>query len=185
MLAVAMNRVFRTALAGRCDARPELATTRLPQEIRVPALRCRGGPDVARTVFAPLGWGVQVSSQPLQPEARGPSPYVDLRLAGEFRLAEALSYLYVLLFVLDDAKHYWVPTEEVDKLIRAGGDWLAGHPARELITRRYLWHQRSLTASALARLAEADDTEPEQHRHAPSPGFQHIITVTFGAARPS
>ena len=64
--------------------------------------------------------------------------------------------------MLDDAKHYWVSTEEVDKLIRAGGDWLAGHPAKELITRRYLSHQRKLTASALARLADADDTEPEE-----------------------
>jgi len=63
--------------------------------------------------------------------------------------------------VLDDAKHYWVSTDEVDKLIRAGGDWLAGHPARDLITGRYLSHRRALTRSALARLAEADDTEPE------------------------
>jgi 3' terminal RNA ribose 2'-O-methyltransferase Hen1 len=64
--------------------------------------------------------------------------------------------------VLDDAKHYWVSPEEVDKLIRAGGEWLAGHPARDLITRRYLSHERSLTRSALARLAAADDAEPEE-----------------------
>jgi 3' terminal RNA ribose 2'-O-methyltransferase Hen1 len=50
----------------------------------------------------------------------------------------------------------------VDKLIRAGGDWLAAHPAKELITRRYLSHQRRLTRSALARLADADDTEPSE-----------------------
>lgn len=30
MLAVAMAKVFRTAMAGRCDARPELAATPLP-----------------------------------------------------------------------------------------------------------------------------------------------------------
>ena len=92
----------------------------------------------------------------------GPSHYLDLRLTGEVRLADALNHLYVLLPVLDDAKHYWVSTEEVDKLIRAGGDWLAAHPAKELITRRYLSHQRELTQSALARLAEADDAEPEE-----------------------
>ena len=68
----------------------------------------------------------------------------------------------MLLPALDDAKHYWVSTEEVDKLIRAGGDWLAGHPEKELITRRYLSHQQKLTRSALARLAEADDTEPAE-----------------------
>jgi 3' terminal RNA ribose 2'-O-methyltransferase Hen1 len=162
MLAVALNQVFRTALAGRCEARPDLAATRIPLDIRVPALRCRGGARLADSVFAPLGWSVEASSQPLQPEEWGDSPYVDLRLTGELRLADALNHLYVLLPVLDDAKHYWVSTQEVDKLIRAGGDWLAGHPQKELIARRYLSHQRKLTRSALARLAEADDTEPEE-----------------------
>jgi len=162
MLAVALNQVFRTALTGRCDARPELAATAIPLVIRVPALRCRGGPDLAAALFGPLGWAVEAIAQPLQPQEWGDSPYVDLRLTGELRLADALSHLYVLLPVLDDAKHYWVSTEEVDKLIRAGGDWLAGHPAKELITRRYLSHRRMLTASALARLADADDTEPEE-----------------------
>ncbi len=162
MLAVALNQVFRTALTGRCDARPELAAAPLPLAIRVPALRCRGGAPLARSLFEPLGWTVEATNQPLQPAHWGPSPYLDLRLEGELRLADALSHLYVLLPVLDDAKHYWVSTEEVDKLIRAGGDWLAAHPAKELITRRYLSHQRKLTASALARLADADDTEPEE-----------------------
>jgi 3' terminal RNA ribose 2'-O-methyltransferase Hen1 len=161
MLAVAIKEAFRTALAGRCDARPELATARIPLTLEVPALRCRGGPALAQRVFAPLGWTADVKSHPLRPPEWGDSPYLDLRLAGEFRLADALNHLYVLLPVLDDAKHYWVSTEEVDKLIRAGGGWLAGHPEKELITRRYLSHQKRLTRSALARLAETDDTEPE------------------------
>ncbi len=46
----------------------------------------------------------------------GDSRYVDLRLTGTLRLAEALNQLYVLLPVLDDAKHYWVSPDEVDKL---------------------------------------------------------------------
>jgi len=162
MLAVALKEAFRTALTGRCDARPELADTRIPLTIRVPALRCRGGADLTHAVFEPLGWTVAATSQMLQPQDWGPSNYLDLRLVGQVRLADALNHLYVLLPVLDDAKHYWVSTDEVDKLIRAGGDWLAGHPARELITRRYLSHRRALTRSALARLAEADDTEPEE-----------------------
>jgi 3' terminal RNA ribose 2'-O-methyltransferase Hen1 len=166
MLAVAIKEAFRTALTGRCDARPDLAAARIPLTIRIPALRCRGSRDggstLAHRVFAPLGWHVDARSQPLQPEYLGDSPYLDLRLTGELRLADALNHLYVLLPVLDDAKHYWVSTEEVDKLIRAGGDWLAGHPEKELITRRYLIHQRRLARSALARLAEADDTDPEE-----------------------
>ena len=162
MLAVALKEAFRTALTGRCDAKPELAAAPIPLSIRVPALRCRGGPDLTHAVFEPLGWSVAATSQPLQPEEWGASSYLDLRLTGEVRLADALNHLYVLLPVLDDAKHYWVSTEEVDKLIRAGGDWLAAHPARNLIAQRYLSHKTKLTRSALARLAEADDTEPEE-----------------------
>jgi 3' terminal RNA ribose 2'-O-methyltransferase Hen1 len=161
MLAVALKEAFRTALTGRCDARPELAQSRIPLTLSVPALRCKSGPELAKAVFEPLGWTVAATSQPLQPDEWGASPYLDLRLTGQARLADALNHLYVLLPVLDDAKHYWVSTDEVDKLIRAGGDWLAGHPARDLIARRYLSHRTKLTRSALARLAEADDTEPE------------------------
>ncbi len=162
MLAVAIKEAFRTALTGRCDARPALAAAPIPLEIRVPALRCRGGAQLARDAFTPLGWTVEANGQPYRPPEWGDSPYVDLRLSGQLRLEDALNHLYVLLPVLDDAKHYWVSTQEVDKLIRAGGDWLARHPARDLITSRYLAHRRALTRSALARLAEADDTDPAE-----------------------
>jgi len=43
MLAVAIKEAFRTALTGRCDARPALAASRIPLAIHVPALRCRAG----------------------------------------------------------------------------------------------------------------------------------------------
>jgi 3' terminal RNA ribose 2'-O-methyltransferase Hen1 len=162
LLAVAIKEAFRTALTGRCDARPELAARPIPLELHVPALRCRGGQALADRVFAPLGWQVDARAQPFTPAEWGDSPYLDLRLTGEVRLADALNHLYVLLPVLDDAKHYWVSNDEVDKLIRAGGDWLAGHPDKELITRRYLSHSKRLTRSALARLAEADETEPDE-----------------------
>lgn len=164
MLAVAMAKVFRTAMAGRCDARPELAVTAIPLELHVPALPCRGGPDLAVRLFEPLGWTVSATAIPLDEQFPewGDSRYVDLRLHGTVRLAEALNHLYVLLPVLDDAKHYWVSPDEVDKLIRAGEGWLATHPERELITRRYLSHRSALVRTAVARLAEVDDTEPEQ-----------------------
>jgi 3' terminal RNA ribose 2'-O-methyltransferase Hen1 len=163
MVAVAMGKVFRTAMAGRCDARPELPDQTIPLEIHVPALPARGGVEVVERLFAPLGWQVHATATPLDPEipAWGDSRYVDLHLRGEMRLADALNHLYVLLPVLDNAKHYWVSTDEVDKLVRAGEGWLATHPERELITRRYLAHKRSLVASAVDRLAEVDDTEPE------------------------
>jgi 3' terminal RNA ribose 2'-O-methyltransferase Hen1 len=164
MLAVAIKEVFRTALTGRCEGRQELADSALPLELRIPALPGRGGIELARRLFEPLGWQLSAAAVPLDPAvpAWGESRYLDVRLAGRVRLADALNHLYVLLPVLDDAKHYWVATDEVDKLIRAGGDWLAGHPEKELITRRYLAHKRELTRDALARLAEVDDTEPEE-----------------------
>ena len=163
LLAVALGQVFRTAMRGDCRERPELAATAIPLEIGVPALPCRGGPSLAEDLFGPLGWTVSATPVPLDPAFPewGDSHYVRLTLRGTVRLAEALQHLYVLLPVLDDAKHYWVATEEVDKLVRAGGGWLATHPHRDLITRRYLAHRRALTAEALARLAEVDDTDAD------------------------
>lgn len=168
MLAVAMARVFRTAMTGRCDARPELAARAVPLEISVPVLPCRGGPELAGELFEPLGWTARATPIALDEtfEGWGDSRYLDLRLSGELRLADALSHLYVLLPVLDDSKHYWVSPEEVDKLIRAAGGWLAGHPRKTLITRRYLAHRSGLYQSALARLAEVDDAEPESFDNA-------------------
>ena len=185
MLAVAIKEAFRTALTGRCDARPALAAEPIPLDLHVPALRCRGGTTLAHRVFAPLGWQVDTQAQPFTPADWGDSPYLGLRLTGELRLADALNHLYVLLPVLDDAKHYWVSTEEVDKLIRAGGGWLAGHPEKELITRRYLSHQKRLTRSALARLAEADDTEPEELDNAVPGRTPETSRSPSSAARPS
>lgn len=164
LLAVALADVFRTARAGRCKARPELPGTPLPLELRLPALPCRGGPDLARRLFEPLGWEVDAHPVPLDegfPEW-GESRYVGLTLRGTARLADALNHLYVLLPVLDDGKHYWVAPDEVDKLIRAGEGWLGGHPERGLITRRYLGRRWALARTALARLAElGDETEEE------------------------
>ena len=77
------------------------------------------------------------------------------------RVADALSQLYVLMPVLDDSKHYWISAEEVDKLMRAGGDWLGAHPERDLITRRYLGHHREFVNNAMTRLAEIDDSDPD------------------------
>ncbi len=164
MLAMALKDVFRTALTGRCDQRPELAASAIPLSLHIPALRCRGGAELVKRMFEPLGWEVSarpVALDPALPEW-GDSRYLDVRLQGVVRLADALNHLYVLLPVLDDAKHYWVSNDEVDKLVRAGAGWLGAHPEKAVITRRYLSHKQELTRTALARLAEVDDTEPEQ-----------------------
>ncbi|MGJ6963102.1 3' terminal RNA ribose 2'-O-methyltransferase Hen1 [Streptosporangium sp. G11] len=164
LLAVALADVFRTARTGRCDSRPELAAGPIPLEITLPVLPCKGGPELAHRLFEPLGWRVEATALPLDEEFPewGDSRYVRLVLRGEVRLADALNQLYVLLPVLDDAKHYWVAPDEVDKLIRAGESWLAAHPDRGLITRRYLGRRWALTRTAFARLAEiGDDVEED------------------------
>ncbi|MFF4500618.1 3' terminal RNA ribose 2'-O-methyltransferase Hen1 [Streptomyces sp. NPDC001401] len=169
LLAVALSAVFSSAMKGVCNARPERAAQPLPLRIEVPALPARGGPELVRRLFEPLGWTATV--EPVALDARfpewGDSRYVRLVLQSEaLTLAEALRHLYVLLPVLDDAKHYWVASDEVDKLLRAGEGWLPEHPEQKLITSRYLSRRWSLTREAmerleLVRLAEADDSEVE------------------------
>ncbi|WP_067538898.1 3' terminal RNA ribose 2'-O-methyltransferase Hen1 [Nocardia crassostreae] len=164
LLSVAISTVFGTALHGRCNARPELAETALPLRIELPAVPCKGGPEQVVKIFEPLGWTVTATPLPLDPAFPdwGESHYVRLELTGVMRLSEALSHLYVLLPVLDGSKHYWLDTAEIDKLLRFGEGWLAVHPERAWIARRYLARRHSLVQAALARLAELDDAEPEE-----------------------
>ncbi|MFD5256437.1 3' terminal RNA ribose 2'-O-methyltransferase Hen1 [Streptomyces bobili] len=170
LLAVALSAVFSSAMRGVCTAKPELPSQARPLRIEVPALPARGGPDLVRALFEPLGWTVSAEPVPLDTEfpAWGDSRYVRLVLESEtLTLAEALRHLYVLLPVLDDAKHYWVAPDEVDKLLRAGDGWLPGHPEQKLITSRFLSRRWSLTRQAmerleLVRLAETDDSVVEE-----------------------
>jgi 3' terminal RNA ribose 2'-O-methyltransferase Hen1 len=172
MLAVALGKAFRTALAGRCDSRPELVDQPLDLEIHVPSLASDGRPGLVRGLFAPLGW--EVTATPVQLDETvpewGPSRYVDLRLTGRLRLKDALSHLYVLIPVLDGGKHYWVSDDEIEKVLRAGGDWLADHPLRETILRRALAHQQRLVDDATARLLEMDqEPAPETEEQKATP----------------
>ena len=150
--------------------------------LRVPSLPARGGPDVVRRAFEPLGWTVELAQPDLDPTVPrwGPSRHLDVTLTGTLTLSAALSHLYVLLPALDGTKHYWVSTDEVDKLVRAGGEWLATHPERELITRRYLAHRRELVTDALDRFAELDDRPP------PDDAPDDLVSLLIGGeARPA
>ncbi|MFE1339745.1 3' terminal RNA ribose 2'-O-methyltransferase Hen1 [Streptomyces sp. NPDC058733] len=170
LLAVALSGVFSSAMRGVCTTRPERAAEPLPLRVEVPALPARGGPALVRRLFEPLGWTVSAEPVALDTEFPewGDSRYVHLVLESEaLRLSEALRHLYVLLPVLDDAKHYWVAADEVDKLLRAGEGWLPGHPEQKLITTRFLSRRWSLTRQAmerleLVRLAESDDAAVEE-----------------------
>ncbi|PTR40621.1 3' terminal RNA ribose 2'-O-methyltransferase Hen1 [Rhodococcus sp. OK611] len=161
MLAVAISRVFKSALAGTLASRQELPLTALPLRVTIPAMPARGGADLPGRLFGPLGWDVIAEPLPLDETIPqwGDSAYVSLTLVGTQTLSAALRHLYVLLPVLDDVKHYWVGEEEADKLVRMAGEWLSGHPEAELIASRYLAHRRELVASVVDRLVEDATTE--------------------------
>ena len=160
-LSVAISEVFGTAMTGRSKDRPGLATRAIPLEAHIPVLPSRGGELLIRQLFEPLGYSLELKRIPLDlkfPEW-GPSRYYSVTLSGNQRLQDLLSHINVLIPVLDDEKHYWVGDDEVDKLLRRGGDWLPAHPAKEQIAYRYLKHRRSLAQEAIDRLAT--DADPD------------------------
>ena len=169
-MAVAINKMFGTAMTGRSKDRPELAGRPIPLSIRLPVVPCRGGEQVLRSLFEPLGYDVAATRLPLDDHFPdwGESRYFDVTFTITAPIKDALEHLFVLLPVLDDDKHYWVGADEVDKLLRRGGDWLAAHAQRELIAHRYLRHDHRLTRAALARLIEADGStdDPDEAQQA-------------------
>jgi 3' terminal RNA ribose 2'-O-methyltransferase Hen1 len=163
-LSVAIARTFATALSGKSRERQELADSVLCLEARINVLPCRGGEPTLRKLFEPLGYEVAARRHVLDekfPEW-GDSSYYAVTLKANVRLSDLLTHLYVLVPVLDDDKHYWVGDEEVEKLLRHGEGWLRTHPERELITNRYLKHQKRLTRELLTRLlADEESSEDE------------------------
>ena len=157
-MSVAIARVYGSALGGRSKERPELANQPLPLSATVAALPARGGEAALRRLFEPLDYTVSLhgANRSDEPGEQPPSRYSNLHLEGCKPLAELLAHLYVLIPVLDNDKHYWVGDDEVDKLVRHGGTWLANHPERDFITRRYLKYRPSLAGLALAQLSEGD-----------------------------
>jgi 3' terminal RNA ribose 2'-O-methyltransferase Hen1 len=164
-LSVALNKTFRTAMNGVSSTRQELADSDLPLEALVTPLPMRGGERVVRQLFEPLGWRVDIDQVPSPNGDTAGKAYARLRLSGMARLSALLNHLYVLIPVMDDAKHYWVGDEEIDKLLKRGEGWLEQHPAKELIVRRYLRHRGTLARAALERLApetKDDSLEPDE-----------------------
>jgi 3' terminal RNA ribose 2'-O-methyltransferase Hen1 len=161
-MSVALADVLKSAMTGASKDRPELAAAPIPLEARIAVLPCRGGEELLRRLFEPLGY--RVSAERItggEGEEIG-RDYFAVTLAAECRLADLLTHLYVLIPVLDNEKHYWVGEQEMEKLLRRGEGWLPAHPERELIARRYLRHRTSLVREAIARLAEGDAPEVEE-----------------------
>lgn len=87
-LSVAMGRVFASALGGRSKDRPELAETAMPLRANLPVLRVRGGENLVRRLFEPLGYMVEVQNDVLDEQFPdwGSSPYISLTLAATTKL---------------------------------------------------------------------------------------------------
>jgi len=162
-LSVAMGRMFTSAMSGRSKERQELADTAIPLTGFLPVIAARGGEELVRRLFEPLGYLVEFQGSRLDEKVPewGDSPYVELTLSGTVRLQDLLTHLYVLIPVLDNEKHYWVAHDEIEKLLKRGEGWLPRHPEKDLIVSRYLKRQRNLTREALSRLL-ADDTPSDE-----------------------
>ncbi len=173
-MSVAIAQVFGSALQGRCKDRPELATMEIPLVARIDVLPVRGGERFLRGVFEPLGYEVEAVRYPLDETFPdwGDSPYFSVAVGKTTTLAELLTQLYVLVPVFDGRKHYFVGDDEIEKLLSKGAGWLAGHPEKDEIARRYLRFQPSLVRMALARLVqeeeprEGDEDEPRPQEKA-------------------
>ena len=64
-LSVAIADVFGSALSGKSKERPELVDTPLPLRACFPAMPCRGGEELLRKLFEPLGYQVTATRLPL------------------------------------------------------------------------------------------------------------------------
>jgi 3' terminal RNA ribose 2'-O-methyltransferase Hen1 len=86
-----------------------------------------------------------------------------------------LTHLYVLIPVFDNEKHYFVGDDEVEKLLVKGATWLASHPEKEQITRRYLKHRSTLYREALARLADVEETPIDSEDKGPGERAEEVL----------
>jgi 3' terminal RNA ribose 2'-O-methyltransferase Hen1 len=176
-MSVAIAQVFGSALQGRCKDRPEIVGTPIPLSARIDVLPVRGGERFLRNVFEPLGYAVEATRCPLDerfPEW-GESPYFAVTVQKATTLAELLTHLYVLIPVFDNGKHYWIGEDEMEKLLAKGEGWLAGHPEKEEITRRYLKYRPSLFREALARLVQEEEPVDAEDDEGPGDKAEDVL----------
>jgi 3' terminal RNA ribose 2'-O-methyltransferase Hen1 len=179
-MSVAISQVFRSALQGICKDRPDLAETAIPLSARIDVLAVRGGERFLRGVFEPLGYAVEAVRCPLDerfPEW-GESPYFSVTIQKTTTLCELLTHLYVLIPVFDNQKHYFVGADEMEKLLARGEGWLAQHPEKEEITRRYLRFKPSLFREALARLVEEESPLEADEEERPGDRSEDVLETT-------
>lgn len=154
--------VFSSAMNGKCSLKPELIEVEMSFEVNISLLKIKGGnSEWINRIFVPLGYEVEYKRHVLNENFPkwGESNYYSLKLKNKLTLQKLLSQLYVLLPVFDYEKHYFISTNEIDKLLEKGRDWLITHPEKEMITKRYLNNLKKYYNPALERLK--DDNEED------------------------
>lgn len=182
-MSTAIARVFGTAMNGRCDKRQELADTPLNLTACLTSLKDYGEAEFAKELFEPLGYTVRTERTELDdsfPEW-GASPYIDLTISGKVKLSELLNHIYVLIPVFDRQKHYYISEDEIQKLLDHGKGWLADHPHKEKITRRYFIARKSYARRALDILLSDEAIDEESAEYAEGvenvEGMENITTA--------
>ena len=156
-LSTAISQVFGSALSSRCKQRPELVEQSLPLEVSLDVLPVKGGLPFLERIFQPLGYQVTAKQYALDDRFPdwGNSPYFKVHLSKHGSVSEVLNHLYVLVPVFDHQKHYFSGPDEFDKLLTKGQGWLADHPDKEIIAKRYLKFQPSLARQAVQQLCDS------------------------------
>ena len=165
LMSVAIGRTLKSAMKGVCKDRPELGDKEISLEAQLPCIHLAGNPSLLTELFEPLGYKVEATPLSLDDIEPGlsnseilgwRSTYYSLTICATTTVSRLLKHLYVLIPVLDNKKHYYVGKDEVELLMSRASDWLADHPLKDLIIRRYLAHKTHLTQEAQALLAHAD-----------------------------
>ncbi|MES2388802.1 MAG: 3' terminal RNA ribose 2'-O-methyltransferase Hen1 [Bacteroidota bacterium] len=162
-MSAAIAKAFSSALNGNCRDKPELAEKALPFTVKIAVLHVKGGENVLKQLFEPLGYTLSFTRHNLDSVFTewGPSNHYTVELQHTITLKQLLSHLYILMPVCDTDKHYWLAEAEVEKLMSKGTGWLENHPSRAFIVRRYLKNLPSLANRALSVLISKDESEPE------------------------
>lgn len=176
-VSVAIAQVYGSALNGTSKDRPEIAAQAIPLEVSIDVASVRGGENLVRNLFEPLGYTVEVKKHILDEQFPewGNSRYCSIRLQHTIQLSKLLTHLYILLSVMDNDKHYWISEHEVDKLKEKGEGWLESHPMKDFIVRRYLKNLTPYTRLAFERLLEVDDSSEDVSEEEPVSEEEKIV----------
>ena len=174
----AIVRIFGTAMSGRCEQKPALAETPLHLTATLSSLRDGRDTALAKELFEPLGYTVTAERSLLDerfPEW-GDSPYITLKISGIVRLCDLLNHIYVLIPVFDLQKHYYSSEDEIRKLLDHGEGWLASHPCKEMIAKRYFKEKKSFARRAIDTLAEQNPDEITENENNEAAEEQEVRT---------